>query len=152
RDRKGDLQDIAEELGFILEYLEPVQVNGTIVSSSAIRQSIQSGNLDQAGKLLGRPYSIFASVQQGEGKGRALGFHTANLPVDELTLPPLGVYAVEVKLNGPTHAAVANLGYAPTLHNSRPPCLEVHILDGIHDLYGKTLEVFFLHYLRPEKK
>jgi riboflavin kinase / FMN adenylyltransferase len=150
-DRKHDLYDLCEELSFTLEYLEPVHINGTIISSSAIRKCIHAGQLADASLLLGRPYSIFATVQHGQGKGRSLGFHTANLPVEELALPPLGVWAVNVKISHETLPAVANLGHAPTLHKDRPLCLEVHLIDDFRDLYGKELEVFFLKYLRPEK-
>lgn len=151
-DRNHDLYDLSHALNFTLEYLEPVQIDGKIVSSSEIRKCIQLGNLEQAGIFLGRPYSIFASVGAGQGKGKKLGFHTANLPVEELALPPFGVYAVEVKLHQEKLPAVANLGHAPTLHMNRPPCLEVHLIDEQRNLYGEELEVFFLKYLRQEKR
>lgn len=151
-DRIGDLSELGKELSFKVEYLDPVQKNGKVISSSEIRKSIQEGKLTEASSLLGRPYSIFAHVQHGAGKGGSLGFHTANLTVENLVLPPLGVYAVEVRLDHETLPAVANLGFAPTLHAERPPCLEVHLLDTSRDLYGKELEVLFLEYLRPERK
>jgi riboflavin kinase / FMN adenylyltransferase len=150
-DRKNNLYELSEQLAFSLEYLEPVLVDGKIISSSEIRKCILSGHLTDAGHLLGRPYSIFATVQHGCGKGRSLGFHTANLSVEKLTIPPLGVYAVDVKIQHETFLAVANLGHAPTLHKNRPPYLEVHLIDEHRDLYGEELEVFFLNYLRPEK-
>jgi len=150
-DRKNDLCDLSDQLAFSLEYLEPVLIDGKIISSSEIRRCILSGNLADAGRLLGRPYSIFATVQRGCGKGRSLGFQTANLSVEKLALPPLGVYVVDVKIHHETFLAVANLGHAPTLHKNRPPYLEVHLIDDHQDLYGKELEVFFLNYLRPEK-
>jgi riboflavin kinase / FMN adenylyltransferase len=151
-DRNGDLSSLCEELCFRVEYLEAVRNRGKIVSSSEIRKCIQTGKLREAGTLLGRPYSIFATVSRGHGNGGLLGFHTANLPVEKLSLPPLGVYAVSVKIGQATLPAVANLGYAPTLHQNRPPCLEVHLIDEKRDLYGQEIEVFFLHYLRPEKR
>ncbi len=155
-DRKKDLREYCSQLAFTLEYLEPVYIDGytdgKIVSSSAIRKSIQTGKLREASAFLGRPYSIFATVEPGEKKGRALGFHTANLPVEELALPPFGVYATRVLLDNQVFPAVANLGYAPTLHKDRPPCLEVHLLDDQRDLYEKSLEVLFIKFLRPEKR
>ncbi len=89
---------------------------------------------------------------QGAGKGRRLGFRTANLSVEHLSLPPMGVYAVKVCVENHSYMGVANLGYAPTLHNDRPPVLEVHILDYDNDLTEVPIEVIFLKHLRPEKK
>ena len=89
-DRKKDLHEYCDELDFTLEYLNPIYTEDKIVSSSAIRKSIYAGELTEASTFLGRPYSIFATVEPGEKKGRALGFHTANLPVEELALPPFG--------------------------------------------------------------
>lgn len=151
-DRNPHLQQLAQELNFNLEYLEPIQREGKVISSSDIRRLVQKGELVEASKLLGRPYSLYASVEMGFGKGAPLGFPTANLPVKGLALPPLGVYAVKVIIEGKTFPAVANLGYAPTLHEGRPPCLEVHLIDTQQQLYGKQLEVIFLKYLRSEKK
>ncbi|MFC2049050.1 riboflavin biosynthesis protein RibF [Chlamydiota bacterium] len=151
-DRRRDLQSLSKPLAFALEYLEPVTLNSQIVSSSAIRKHILAGELKQASALLGRPYSIFATVEPGQGKGREIGFHTANLPVNGLALPPLGVYAVEVHLGNERLPAVANLGHAPTLHTDRPAYLEVHLINDQRDLYGKQLDVVFLKYIRPEKQ
>ena len=151
-DRKRDLQALSLPLAFSLEYLPPITLNSQVVSSSAIRKHIQIGELAQASSLLGRPYSIAAVVQPGHGKGREIGFHTANLPVEQLALPPFGVYAVQVKLHGQLLPAVANLGRAPTIHTSRPPCLEVHLINDNRDLYGQQLEVVFQKFIRPEKR
>lgn len=151
-DRNTDLTHICKKLGIDLEYLKPVEVAGMVISSSAIRQHINAGELAEASLLLGRPYSIQATVQQGMGFGRVVGFHTANLAIEDLILPPLGVYVVEVVIGEEKLPAVANLGYAPTLHHNRPPLLEVHLLGGQRDLYGATLDVHFLKYLRPEQK
>ena len=151
-DRKRDLQQLCAHLAFALQYLPPITYHNLVVSSSAIRKSIQAGELAQASALLGRPYSIVATVQLGQGKGREIGFPTANLPVESLALPPLGVYAVQVKLDGELLPAVANLGRAPTFHAARPPCLEVHLINEQRDLYGQQLEVIFHTFIRPEKR
>ena len=151
-DRKRDLQQLCGPLAFSLEYLPPITHQNQVVSSSVIRKHIQAGELAQASPLLGRPYSIVATVQPGHGKGREIGFHTANLPVESLALPPLGVYAVQVKSDEKLLPAVANLGRAPTLHSARPPCLEVHLINKQRDLYGQQLEVIFHTFIRPEKR
>lgn len=151
-DRNRDLTELSHKLNFHLEYLKPIKIEETIVSSSEIRKAIHEGDLEKAGALLGRPYSIFTTVQSGLGKGATLGFHTANLPVEELALPPLGVWAVHVVTDRKRHLAVANLGHAPTLHRNRPPFLEVHLIDKDVNLLEKELEVFFLKYLRAEQR
>lgn len=151
-DRVSDLAPLGKELGFSVEYLDPAKIDGQIVSSSTIRAAIQNGELEWASRLLGRPYSILATVEQGAGKGGVLGFPTANLAVQELALPPFGVYAVEALFEGEYFPAIANLGKAPTLHQDRPPLLEVHLIGREQHLYGKELEVVFRRFLRPERK
>ncbi len=151
-DRNRDLRAIGEELRFSVEYLDPIRVDGKIVSSSEIRNQIRMGKLEEAGDLLGRPYSIKATVEAGAGMGKVIGFHTANLPVEQLVLPPMGVYIVNVTIGTEHFPAIANLGYAPTLHKNRPPFLEVHLLKENKELYGCDLDVHFIQFLRPEKK
>lgn len=145
------LQKLTKKLQFSLEYLEPVQVDGIIVSSTHIRELIQKGDFESASRFLGRPFSIYSCIQLGAGKGRLIGFPTANLSVEGLCLPPLGVYAIETTIEGKTHLGVANLGHAPTLHAMRPSCLEVHLLDWPTNS-PNHLDVRFLHYIRPEKR
>lgn len=146
------LQTLSEKLDFSLEYLEPVNFNGNVVSSRQIRNLIQEGDFKTAELYLGRPYSIYSAVIQGAGKGGRIGFRTANLSVEHLSLPPIGVYAVKVCIENQSYLGVANLGYAPTLHQDRPPVLEVHILDYDNTLTHVPLEVIFLKHLRGEKK
>lgn len=153
--RQGDstqLLKLAKREGFLLEYLEAVKLDGIIVSSSEIRKQIQLGSFERANQLLGRPYSILAPIEPGAQNGRLLGFQTANLNVNGLCLPPLGVYAVSALLKGKHYQGVANLGRAPTLHADRPPILEVHLLDYDGELYGEELEVVFLKFLREERR
>ncbi|MFZ0565121.1 MAG: bifunctional riboflavin kinase/FAD synthetase [Chlamydiales bacterium] len=153
--REGDrphLFSIANSLNFSLEYIEPIQVEKMVVSSSEIRKKIESGDLKTTSRLIGRDYSIFARVARGAGKGQILGFQTANLPVEGLCLPPLGVWAVKVMVDNQIYWAVANLGHAPTLHVHRPLCLEVHLLSCQKQFYGKEMEVIFLKHLRSERR
>jgi riboflavin kinase / FMN adenylyltransferase len=151
-DRKSNLKELENQLNIQVEYLAPISLEGKIISSSAIRKAIQMGAVHEASLFLGRKYSIMAYVQPGYGKGRKLGFYTANLPVEKLTLPPFGVYAVEVRHGKEILPAVANLGRAPTTHRNRPVCLEVHLMDDHRELYGQSLEVFFIQFLRKEKE
>lgn len=154
-EQRGDrpyLLHLSQQMGFKLEYHEPVLQNASLVSSSEIRKQIQLGNFKQASQLLGRPYSILTTVESGSQQGRLLGYRTANLKVYNLCLPPLGVYIVKAIINGKAFKGVANLGQAPTLHANRPPLLEVHLLDFDGELYQKPVEVIFQKFIRNEKK
>lgn len=153
RGRMGDVAFLAREAlarGYRLEAVPPVMFEGDRISSTRIRQAIHDGNLDEASRMLGRPYSIAAEVIEGEKLGRSLGFPTANLPVEGVQLPPDGVWAVRAGLEGRGEwPAVANLGCRPTVNGTRR-LLEVHLLDFSGDLYGQILEVRFDKKLRGE--
>jgi riboflavin kinase / FMN adenylyltransferase len=151
-DRNQNLQSLCAPLSFSLEYQPPVQQNSQIISSSLIRQHIQKGELSQTSALLGRPYSIYSEIQTGHGNGKKIGFPTANLSIEGLALPPFGVYAVDVIYQDEKFLGVANLGYAPTLHPARAPCLEVHLIATERSLYGQTIEVIFKRFIREEKR
>jgi riboflavin kinase/FMN adenylyltransferase len=146
------VKTVTETLNFPVTYLEDFTVNNERVSSSRIRNLILEGKLTEAGVLLGRRYSIYAPVIQGEGKGKALGFPTANISVKELCLPPCGVYAATCRYQNRDYRAIANLGVAPTLKDMTTPLLEVHILDQTLNLYGESVEIFLDHYIRPEQR
>ncbi len=147
------LQSLGDQLGFAVHGLSPVSLEGEAVSSTRIRQAIQSGNLEAASQMLGRPYSLAGIVVPGDGVGRELGFPTANLDFSGLALPPEGVYAVRAQVAGRQHRAVMNLGRRPTLRHAVPELrLEVHLLDFSAELYGQEIEVVFVEKLREEKK
>jgi riboflavin kinase/FMN adenylyltransferase len=137
------------------------------VSSTRIREAIQAGDLDAAGQMLGRAWSLAGKVMQGDRLGHQLGFPTANLDVTGLVLPPDGVYAVHAKILNETEAsnltqntppspsfrAVLNIGLRPTIKTGSPERrVEAHLLDFQGDLYGKELELTFVQKLREEKK
>lgn len=153
KDRGGTvaaLRPLAAELGLGLLEVPPLRVGGRAVSSTAIREAVQLGELDRAAAMLGRPVSLLGTVVRGEGRGRALGFPTANLDPHHELRPPDGVYAVLVLLDGVLRPGVANLGRRPTF-GSPGHALEVHLLDFDAPLYGRDLEVFFLARLRGEE-
>ncbi len=155
RDRQGNratMQDIGEQWGFHVFYQEEYRFEGQPVSSTRIREALQKGDFEQVELLLDRPYSIYATVSHGEGKGKPLGFPTANLDVTGLCLPPFGVYAVEVLYESRWLQGVANLGIAPTIRTDQVPILEVHLFDFDQELYGQQLEVVFKKFIRPEQK
>lgn len=155
RDRRGDsglMAHLAGECGFEFEEIPPVEAEGGVVSSSRIRQLILKGKLEEAGACLGRPFSILTQVIRGEGRGKSIGYPTANLERDSFALPPQGVYPARVRINGDCLPAVLNYGCRPTFKSGeKTPVLEVFILDFTGDLYGKTLEVTFFPRLREER-
>ncbi len=152
KDRGGtveSLQPLAAELGFGLTEVPPMRLGERAVSSTAIREAVQLGELERAATMLGRPVSLLGTVRRGDGRGRELGFPTANLDPHHELRPPDGVYAVLVLLDGELRPAVANIGERPTF-GSPGHSVEVHLLDWSGDLYDRELEVHFLELLRPE--
>ena len=122
------------------------------VSSSLIRQALQNGEIDTANTMLGRPYRLEGTVVTGQQLGRTIGFPTANLELPpEKFLPRYGVYAVNALVNGNSIAGVMNIGCRPTVAGEAPT-IEVHLLNWSGDLYGQTLKVDLLQFLRPEQK
>lgn len=152
RDRSGDpdtLISIGRELGFLVDVVPPVETGDHAISSSRIRASIGAGDMAAARAGLGRPYSVRGIVVRGEGRGRHLGFPTANLRVAERDklVPPEGIYAVRAVLRDGTHAGALHLGPRPTFQGS-PPSMELHVLDFDRDIYGEEVRVDFIEYLR----
>ena len=151
--RKGDIDllgQLAPELGYQLEAVPPVMYEGDRISSTRIRQAVRDGNLEAAGEMLGRPYSMRAKVVEGKKLGHDFGFPTANLVVGRRQCPPNGVWTVRAEVNGEWLSGVANLGTRPSVEGE-DLLLEVHLLDYDGDLYGQELEVRFEQYLRPEQ-
>lgn len=149
--RSGDvemLRRMGADMGFQLQAVPPVMWDGERISSTRIRQAIRDGNFDAVGKMLGRPYEVSGIVIEGKKLGRELGFRTANIRLGDLQAPQDGVWAVKVDEN---FNGVANLGLKPTV-GGEERLLEVHVLDLDADLYGKTMRVKFLHFLRAEVK
>jgi riboflavin kinase/FMN adenylyltransferase len=156
RGRVGDVAmlEAASHVGFQLEAVPRVLVDGVRVSSTRIREALQSGDLAAASRLLGRRYSIGGTVMRGDRVGHQLGFPTANLIVDGMQTPPDGVWVVEVDDgSGVRRDGVANLGTRPTVAGVRgEKRLEVHLFETDADLYGRFLEVWPMHHLRPERR
>ena len=145
------LESLGPQLGLRVGIVSPVAGESGKVSSSAIRRALAVGDVEEAGRLLGRLHRVFGTVREGDRRGATIGFPTANiLPYGGL-LPPDGVYAVRVKLQGDADAlpAVANLGTNPTFGGVGRR-LEVHLFDFDRDLYGSRIEVGFAHRLRGE--
>ncbi len=147
------LEEAGRRYGFSVERLPGIAIHGERASSSAVRHALSEGRLEHAASLLGRPYTMDGRVVRGERLGQQLGFATANIHIKHRKSPLLGVFAVEVHglPDGP-HPGVANLGLRPSINLMKRPILEIHLLDFSRDIYGKHLEVRFLHKLRNETK
>ncbi|HWL51237.1 MAG TPA: bifunctional riboflavin kinase/FAD synthetase [Chthoniobacteraceae bacterium] len=160
KGRAGNLEllrKMGDQLGFDEIGMEAVELDGEIVSSTLIRACVEGGELEKAGRLLGRRFSILGTVKRGRQLGKTLGFPTANLSAHNEQYPPNGVYAVEARLpdaggEGALLQGVVNIGVRPTLREpGGERLLELHLFDFDDDLYGRNVEVFFHRFLRPEK-
>ncbi|MCI6204644.1 MAG: bifunctional riboflavin kinase/FAD synthetase [Lachnospiraceae bacterium] len=154
--RKGDyqvLQQHAKTYGYEVVVLDKMQEYGRDISSTFIREEIACGNIEKANELLGYSFFAKAKIIHGKQLGRTIGIPTINmeLPKEKL-LPPRGVYATKVWIDHKWYAGVTNVGCKPTVSNTGKVGVETNILNFEADLYGKDLEVFFLHFIRPEKK
>jgi len=153
RGRSGNadtLREIGAVIGFGVDVVPPVEAGGEAVSSTRIRAAVADGRMEEASMCLGRPYSIRGVVVRGDGRGRGLGFATANLEVSasEKLIPPAGIYAVRGVLKQGTYVGALHLGPRPTFIGS-PPSIELHLLDFDSDIYGEAVRVDFVQYLRP---
>jgi riboflavin kinase/FMN adenylyltransferase len=153
-NRAGDvrlIEDLAPVYGYIAREIEPVSLGGEIISSTAIRQRVLAGQLQEAAAMLGRPFSVLGTVEKGDRLGRQLGFPTANLNPHNEALPPNGVYAARARLGEQRLDGVVNIGLRPTLRaGAAQPLLEIHLFDFDGDIYGRDIEVVFAGKLRDE--
>ncbi len=145
------LRDLGARRGFVTHVLPPLQVNGLTVSSSAIREALREGDVELAQALLGRPYSVTGIVQRGAGRGRTLGFPTANLKPDRPLALAAGVYAARARWDGQRADTVVNIGYRPTFDEAQY-WVEAYLFDFSGDLYDRGLTLEFLRRIRPEMK
>ncbi|MEI9901920.1 MAG: bifunctional riboflavin kinase/FAD synthetase [Hyphomicrobium sp.] len=145
------LRTMGEKRGFGVTILDPVMREGEIYSSTRIREALRAGMVRAAAELLGHAWEIEGVVEQGDQRGRTIGFPTANVALGEHLRPRFGVYAVRALIDGAWRDAVANLGKRPTVGKLQEN-FEVHLFDFAGDLYGKTLRVALLDFIRPEMK
>lgn len=154
-DRAGDvgtLRTLCAAAGIEVTAVPAVLVDGEPVSSSRIRKAIAAGDMQCAARLLGYPYTLTAPVEHGFQLGRRLGFPTLNQSFPEnRPLPHLGVYASAVLVDDKTTFGVTNIGIRPTVHTAAAPLAETWLPDLGGDLYGKTVSVSPLFFLRPEQ-
>jgi riboflavin kinase/FMN adenylyltransferase len=168
RDRSGNfsvLRSLGAQHGFRVEKIDPVRYKDFVVSSTRIRRLVSEGRVDEAAALLGHHYAIDGTVVEGARRGREIGFPTANLSTSNEALPPHGVYATTVWIDGRLYPSVTNVGQRPTFGDQLATTIEVHVLKldqvphdaksaswGPRNLYGRTLKVAFIQRLRDERK
>jgi riboflavin kinase / FMN adenylyltransferase len=154
RDRSGTfavLKDLGDRLGFRADKIDPVCFKDVAVSSTRIRHLITEGRVDEAATLLGRHAFIDGEVVRGDGRGRTIGFPTANLLTANELLPPHGVYATIARVGAELLPAVTNLGVKPTFGPAGAASIEAHLLRGGRDLYGVNIRLYFVRRLRDER-
>ena len=154
RDRSGTfavLHDLGERFGFRADKIDPVCVRDAVVSSTRVRRLLAEGRVDEAGVLLGRHFYIDGDVVGGDGRGRALGFPTANLRTSNEMVPPHGVYATIARTADGFQPAVTNIGVRPTFDGGGAASIETHLLRGGRDLYGSQIRLYFVQRLRDEQ-
>ena len=149
-----ELGQLGEKYDYTLNRISPLYVDGKIVSSSWIRELLGEGEVERAAALLGRPHRVEGEVVEGDKRGKKLGFPTSNLHIpSSMACLRSGVYACHVWVGGERWKAVVNLGVRPTFeHQPVPARIEIHILDFSGNLYGQTLLVEFITFLRQERK
>lgn len=166
KERQGHLEVLEKfcrKVGVELTVVPPQRTDSEVVSSSRIRQHLLAGDVEAANRLLGRPFSYSGVVSRGEGRGRKIGFPTANLELENKLALPYGVYATwavcEPLFPGKILPSVTNVGVRPTFTSKKtalgeelPALVETHLLDLTVDLYGSRLEVRFVRRLREERK
>jgi riboflavin kinase/FMN adenylyltransferase len=157
KGRGGDentLKELGLKYGFDVTKVDAVSIDGVNVSSSLIRNALNEGNMQTANKLLGRIYSFSGSVIKGDGRGRTLGFPTANVKLndDSKLLPSIGIYVVETIIEGSKYFGLLSIGKRPTFYSDGQLTNEVYIFNFEKDIYGSKITVNILERIRGEEK
>jgi riboflavin kinase/FMN adenylyltransferase len=145
------LRSLGARYGFRAEKIDPVRYKDFVVSSTRVRRLVQEGRVDEAGALLGHHYFIDGIVARGAGRGRGIGFPTANIETTNELVPPTGVYATAVSIDGIVLPSITNVGMRPTFGDVDNIVIETHVFDMDRDLYGQTVRLSFLQRLREER-
>ncbi len=154
-ERSGNftlLRTLGQRYGFRAEKIDPVRYKEFVVSSTRIRRLVAEGRMDEAGALLGHPYVLAGTIVEGHHRGKELGFPTANLQTANELMPPHGVYATTLAVDGIVHAAVTNVGVNPTFGDGAAATIETHVLGFDGALYGKSVQLAFVLRLRDERR
>ena len=154
KDREGNaqlLESMGQQSGFGVTIVPPTELNGFPVHSTRIREAIARGDLGLASQLLGKNYSMSGTIVRGDGRGRQIGFPTANIEPGEQICPPNGVYAIRAKLTDKWFDGVLNIGVRPTFDGTKFQ-VESHLFDFDEIVYGETIEICFIEKIRNERK
>ena len=154
KNRAGNaqvLQSLGVQFNFNVTIMPPTLVKGMPVHSTRAREAVVQGELDLAAELLGRPHSIMGRIIQGDGRGRQLGYPTANIHVENQIHPPNGVYAIRAKLDGHLYGGILNMGVRPTVDGLGFQ-IEAHLFNFAEEVYGKEIEIFFIKNIREERR
>jgi riboflavin kinase/FMN adenylyltransferase len=146
------LRTLGQRYGFRAEKIDPVRYKEFVVSSTRIRRLVAEGRMDEAAALLGHPYTLDGKVVEGRRRGREIGFPTANLQTANELIPPHGVYATTLTVDGIIHAALTNIGSNPTFGDSDRTTIETYVLRFDGDLYGRDVRIGFVQRLRDERR
>jgi riboflavin kinase / FMN adenylyltransferase len=145
------LEELGRRWGFQIHVVPPVVIDGVVVSSSAVREALRAGRVDEAARLLGRPFALEGEIQPGTGQGRKLIVPTLNLATEQECLPKNGVYATRTVVQGKTHQSATNIGVRPTFDGTRL-AIESHLFGFSENLTSGRMEVRFHARLRDEQK
>jgi riboflavin kinase/FMN adenylyltransferase len=154
KGREGDIQTLKElgaKYGFAIREIEQLAIDGEVVSSTKIRTLLRDGLVEHAAKLLGRTYAITGIVVKGDGRGKSLGFPTANIAPKHSIIPADGVYAVRLMVRERGYDGIANIGLRPTF-GKKTLAIEVHVFGFNEDIYGEDISLYFIKKIRDEKK
>ncbi len=154
KNRAGNaerLVELSKGYAFDVSVVPPTEIDGTPVHSTRIREALAQGDLQQSAQLLGRPYSLIGNVVHGDGRGREIGFPTANIETQNQVYPPNGVYAIRAKLEERWLDGVLNIGMRPTFNGTNIQ-VEGHFFNFDEIIYGKLVEIFFVKKIRSERK
>jgi len=154
-DRSGNfstLRTLGQRYGFRADKIDPVRYKEFVVSSTRIRRLVAEGRMDEAAALLGHQFYIDGVVVEGKRRGRELGFPTANLKTENELLPPNGVYATTLTIDGIVHPSITNIGLRPTFGDTTKTMIEAYVLGFDGDLYGRSVRLGFVQRLRDERK
>lgn len=147
------LKEMGTSLGFEVAVHDKKSEGDIEISSSLIRNEVESGNMENVTEYIGAPYSVTGIVQKGRQIGRTIGMPTVNLlPENDKLLPPFGVYKSMVSFKGGHYKGITNIGVNPTVTDEKKVTVETHIFDFDEDIYGLTIIVNLLHFIRPERK
>ncbi len=154
-ERSGNfttLRTLGQRHGFRAEKIDPVRYKEFVISSTRIRRLVTEGRMDEAAALLGHAYCLAGTIVKGRNRGREIGFPTANLQTANELVPPNGVYATTLTVDGVVHAGLTNIGVNPTFGDSTTATIETYVLRYEGDLYGREVQLGFVQRLRDERR